>query len=86
MERYHVAVSVAIHAPSRNGDDRNHHAHILFRNREILPDALEKKTRVLDDRKTGPQEVIKLRELAADIINKSLAAVNSDRRTGVIER
>jgi hypothetical protein len=80
VERYHVAVSVAIHAPSRNGDERNHHAHLLFTTREILPDGLGKKTRVLDDRKTGPQEVLKLRELAADIINKSLAAANSDIR------
>lgn len=46
----------------------------------MTPDGLCKKTRVLDDRKTGPQEVIKLRELAAGIINQSLAAVNSDIR------
>src|ERR1035438_4312228 len=80
VERYHVAVSVAIHAPGRQGDDRNYHAHILFTTREMLPDGLGKKTRVLDDRKTGPQEVLKLRELAADIINESLAAVNADIR------
>jgi hypothetical protein len=41
---------------------------------------LGKKTRVLDDRKTGPQEVTKLRELAADIINEHLAAANADIR------
>src|ERR1017187_10921349 len=80
VDRYRVAVSVAIHAPGGKGDDRNHHAHILFTTREMLPDGLGKKTRVLDDRKTGPQEVLKLRELAADIINESLAAVNSDIR------
>jgi hypothetical protein len=80
VERYRVAVSVAIHEPGRNGDQRNHHAHILFTTREMTPDGFGKKTRVLDDRKTGPQEVVKLRELAADIINKSLAAANSDIR------
>ena len=64
----------------QNGDDRNYHAHILFTTREMTPEGLGKKTRVLDDRKTGPQEVAKLRELAADIINKSLAAANSDIR------
>lgn len=79
VERYKVAVSVAIHEPGR-GDERNYHAHILFTTREVTPDGLGKKTRILDDRKTGPQEVIKLRELAADIINQSLAAVNSDIR------
>ena len=80
VERYHVAVSVAIHAPGRKGDDRNYHAHILFTTRQMTPEGLGKKTRMLDDRKTGPQEVTKIRELAADIINKHLAAVNSDIR------
>jgi hypothetical protein len=41
---------------------------------------LGRKTRVLDDRKTGPKEVLKLREQAADIINQSLAEVNADIR------
>ncbi len=80
VERYQVAVSVAIHEPSRHGDDRNYHAHILFTTREMTPEGLGKKTRILDDRKTGPQEVTKLRELAADIINENLAAVNADVR------
>jgi hypothetical protein len=80
VERYRIAVSVAIHAPGGKGDDRNYHAHILFTTREMTPEGLGKKTRVLDDRKTGPQEVTKLRELAADIINKSLAAANADIR------
>ena len=43
-------------------------------------EGLGKKTRVLDDRKTGPKEVTKLRELAADIINEHLAAAHSDIR------
>jgi hypothetical protein len=80
VERYRVAVSVAIHAPGGKGDNRNYHAHILFTTREMLPDGLGKKTRVLDDKKTGPQEVTKLRELAADIINQALAAANADIR------
>ena len=80
VERHKVAVSVAIHKPSRHGDDRNYHAHILFTTREMTPEGLGKKTRVLDDRKTGPQEVTKLRELAADIINEHLEAAHSDIR------
>ena len=77
VERYNVVVSVAIHQPSRDGDERNHHAHILFTTREMTSEGLGKKTRILDDRKTGPQEVTKLRELAADIINEHLAAANA---------
>jgi MobA/MobL family len=80
VERYNVAVSVAIHQPGKGGDQRNHHAHILFTTREMTPEGLGKKTRILDDRKTGPQEVTKLRELAADIINEHLAAVHADIR------
>ncbi|HEX4231145.1 MAG TPA: MobQ family relaxase [Bryobacteraceae bacterium] len=80
VDRYGVAVSVAIHEPGRNGDDRNHHAHILFTTREMTPEGLGKKTRILDDLKTGPREVSKLRELAADIINDALKAANADIR------
>ena len=68
VERYGVAVSAAMHAPSRNGDQRNYHAHILFTTREVTPEGFGKKTRILDDKKTGPQEITKLRKLAADII------------------
>ena len=80
VDRYGVAVSVAIHAPGGKGDDRNYHAHILFTTREMTPEGLGKKTRVLDDKKTGPQEVKKLRELAADIINTVLKDANADIR------
>jgi hypothetical protein len=80
VQRYNVAASVAIHQPSRHGDDRNYHAHILFTTREMTPEGLGNKTRVLDDRKTGPREVAKLRELAADIINEHLAAAHADIR------
>jgi hypothetical protein len=80
VERYGVVASAAMHAPSRSGDQRNYHAHIMFTTRELTPEGLGKKTRILDDRKTGPQEITKLRELAADIINRHLAAANSDVR------
>ena len=40
VERYRVAVSVAVHEPSRHGDDRNYHAHILFTTREMTTGGL----------------------------------------------
>jgi hypothetical protein len=79
IDRYGVAVSAAIHEPGK-GDERNFHAHLLLTTREISTEGFGKKTRILDDRKTGPQEVVKLRELAADLINAQLEAVNSDIR------
>src|SRR3546814_6646442 len=46
-ERHGVAVDVAIHAPGREGDHRNHHAHLLTTTRRIGPEGLGAKTREL---------------------------------------
>lgn len=80
VERYGVGVSVAIHAPSSEGDQRNFHAHILFTTRSLGADGFGAKTRVLDDRKTGPNEVLYLREFAADLINDALEDAGSAER------
>ncbi len=80
MDRYGVAVTAAIHEPSRQGQQTNWHAHILFTTRTIDADGFGKKTRVLDDKKTGPQEIIWLRQHAADLINAALADGGSDER------
>ncbi|MES2899047.1 MAG: MobA/MobL family protein [Pseudomonadota bacterium] len=48
-ERYQVAADVAIHAPSRKGDERNHHAHIMLSACAVAPDGtLGKKAVALD--------------------------------------
>jgi ATP-dependent exoDNAse (exonuclease V) alpha subunit len=48
-ERYGVAADVAIHQPSRKGDDRNHHAHIMLSACRVSPDGtLGKKAAELD--------------------------------------
>ena len=44
VDRYGVAADVAIHEPSRNGDQRNHHAHILITTRKISVQGLGEKT------------------------------------------
>lgn len=44
------AVDVAIHAPGKEGDHRNHHAHILRTTRKVGPDGLTDK---LDSEKSG---------------------------------
>jgi len=38
-------------------DPRNHHAHLLFTTREVTKDGLGAKTRILDDKERGPQEI-----------------------------
>jgi len=72
VERYGVAADVALHAPSAGGDDRNYHAHILTTTREVEPDGLGKKTRILDAAKTGGPEIESLRELWAMQCNEAL--------------
>lgn len=44
VDRYGVAADVAVHEPSRNGDQRNHHAHILITTRQISAQGLGEKT------------------------------------------
>lgn len=80
VERYGVAVGVALHEPSRQGDERNHHAHILMTTRRMGAEGLTEKTRELDDRKTGGGEVLHIREYAAELINSVLADAGSDER------
>lgn len=80
VERYGVTVSGAIHEPGRQGDQRNHHAHILFTTRAMGPDGLGAKTRILDAKATGAQEIAHLRAIACDLINAALAEAGSDER------
>lgn len=69
-ERYGVAADVAIHAPGKDGDHRNHHAHILTTTRQVTPEGFGAKTRALDDKKTG--EVEHIRATWATLTNQAL--------------
>jgi hypothetical protein len=55
-ERHGVAVDVSIHAPGREGDQRNHHAHLLTTTRRLGPEGLGEKTRELDQKQSGEVE------------------------------
>jgi len=56
------AVDVAIHAPGKEGDDRNHHAHILRTTRKVAIDGLGAK---LDTEKAGRKRVDDLEAVRA---------------------
>ena len=73
-QRYGVGVDIAIHAPSRKGDERNWHAHVLTTTRTVTAEGLGKKTRILDDQKTGPAQVLELRASWAKLTNRFLEA------------
>ncbi len=84
-ERYGVAADVAIHEPSRGGDERNHHAHILLSACTVNPDgSLGKKAVALDPiackRAKQPTLADREREHWAKSVNTILAA------EGVAER
>ena len=70
--RYGLAVDVAIHQPSRHGDERNHHVHILMSSRRITQDGFGAKARELDDKTSGPQEVESIRATWAGMANRAL--------------
>ena len=66
------AVDVAIHAPGREGDNRNHHAHILRTTRKVEADGLGAK---LDTEKAGRKrsdDLEAVRAKWADLTNERL--------------
>ena len=80
VSRYGVAVDVAIHSPHREGDQRNHHAHVLTSTRKLESEGFTAKTRVLDSAKTGGVEIEQMRGLWAELQNRALE------RAGEVER
>jgi len=78
--RYGVAVDFSIHAPHRNGDERNHHAHIMTTTREVTATGLGPKAAIewsdTDRRKKGLEpaktEVKTIRERWAALTNEHL--------------
>ncbi len=88
VERYRVAVDGALHSPTLGDghDPRNHHAHLLFTTREMTKDGLGAKTRVLDDKETGPHEIELIRKVWETLANDALQKagfedIQIDRRT-----
>jgi hypothetical protein len=73
IDRYSVAVDVALHPPDAEGDQRNHHAHLLTTTRAMTLDGLGPKTRQLDVSSTASVEVETLRAAWATMINQALA-------------
>ena len=81
VDRYHCAVLVAVHLPSRHGDQRNHHVHLLMSARQITPIGLgDRAGAELDARKgAGQAELRTLRGLVADTVNASLVSAHIDK-------
>lgn len=71
-DRYGLAVDVAIHKPSRQGDARNHHAHLLMSARRVTEEGFGAKTQELDDWKQGPKEIEQIRIQWERMANRAL--------------
>lgn len=88
VNKYGVAVDLSIHLPDKNGDQRNHHAHLLLTTRQITRDGLgEKSTLERSDKflrehglKSGKQQMIEIRDAWENFCNRSLE------RQGIEER
>ena len=80
VERYGVAADVAIHAPHREGDQRNHHAHILTTTRVLSAEGLTDKTRILDAASTGGPEIEAMRGVWAELQNHALEQAGQEER------
>jgi Ti-type conjugative transfer relaxase TraA len=76
--RYGVAVDWAIHLPGKEGDQRNHHAHLMMTTREIGPDGFGGKAALelsnTDQKKrglaVGDDAIYALREVLAERLNQ----------------
>lgn len=85
VDRHACAVDVAIHAPSRDGDDRNHHAHLLMTTRRLDKTGYTEKTRELDQGRGENGEIEHWRHQWEQFANKALdragRAARLDRRS-----
>lgn len=73
---FDVAADVSIHTAGKEGDQRNHHAHILTTSRVIGPEGFGEKTRELDVKQTSQQHIAELRHQWESMVNNALYEAN----------
>jgi hypothetical protein len=85
VDTYGVAADIAIHLPDKHTatdqrGSRNYHAHVLFTTRQVGTDGFGVKTRVLDAKQTGKDEISKIREVWQELLNAALARTSARER------
>lgn len=80
VNNYGVAVDFSIHAPDKEGDDRNFHAHVLITDRRITDAGFADKVRELSPQNGGRAHIIAIREKWAEIVNQHLERAGSMKR------
>jgi hypothetical protein len=80
-DTYGVALCVSLHHPNTKGDERNVHGHIFMTTRTVDAEGnfSKAKIRTLDDRKLGPLEIERIREMWETRCNRAL------RKAGISE-
>lgn len=73
-----LVADVAIHAPHNQGDERNHHAHVMVTMRELTGDGFGKKLRGEWTERKGELEAV--REAWADHLNRTLSNAGREDR------
>lgn len=71
-----MIADLAIHEPHRQGDDRNHHAHVMLTLRELTADGFGNKNRDWNAR----QAIEQWREAWAEAVNRALERAGHDQR------
>jgi len=87
-DRYRCAVDFSIHAPHREGDQRNYHAHLLASTRTIEPGGLGDKTTMewsdANRQRAGllsaKKEMVTVRQLWAELTNEKLRELSLEIR------
>ncbi|MEL6931567.1 MAG: MobQ family relaxase [Pseudomonadota bacterium] len=80
VDKYRVAAEVSVHEPSEQGDQRNHHAHILFTTRRMNEIGFTEKTRELDHRDEGPLQIEAIRKDWEVFQNRALERAGKEKR------
>jgi hypothetical protein len=74
VDTHRIGVDFNIHEPGKDGDEKNHHCHMLLTTRRLTANGFGEKAREWDHLKTGPKLSKALRKFIADTLNAELAA------------
>lgn len=74
VNSYGVAVDFSIHAPGREGDQRNFHVHMVISDRRLTDAGFAGKLRELTARNGGRAHLVAIRKIWAEMVNQHLEA------------
>lgn len=85
-DRHGTAIQWDIHTPGPDGDQQNHHAHLMMTSRKVEAQTFGAKTRELSDKTTSRQHITEWREEWANRTNRALERAGIDIRVSHLSR